>query len=152
MTQQTALYRHFDAEGALLYIGISGGWFRRTAEHMKSSPWWREVSHIEITYYQNKADALAAETDAIARENPRHNKQKSVRRTVPNPAAMRSEVADSLSLKSAAVLLGISYTFLRSLVAKGDICATRDGPRRLYITRAEIKDFIRRNTIGRAPP
>lgn len=70
----TELYRHFDSEGTLLYIGISLSALARTAAH-KSSGWWGDVTRIEIERYPTRACALKAEEAAIRDEMPLHNKQ-----------------------------------------------------------------------------
>lgn len=71
----TALYRAFDAEGALLYVGISFNPLLRVGQHAKSKAWWTEVAKITVAHYPTRAAAAAAERSAIASERPRHNVQ-----------------------------------------------------------------------------
>jgi excinuclease UvrABC nuclease subunit len=69
---RTALYRHFDAAGQLLYVGISLNSIQRTAAH-RSKDWFELIARIEIIWLPTRAHALAAEAIAIARENPLWN-------------------------------------------------------------------------------
>lgn len=69
----TELYRHFDSNGCLLYVGISLSTLKRTYEH-KKSPWWLQVASISIERFSSRKEALAAEREAIRLEKPRHNK------------------------------------------------------------------------------
>lgn len=70
---QTALYRHFGADGSLLYVGISLSWPARTKAHSRSSHWFDQVARVEVERYPNRAAALEAEREAIKREGPKHN-------------------------------------------------------------------------------
>lgn len=81
------LYRHFDQEGALLYIGISDALTARSSDHMSGSPWARFVHRVvvEPDGYESRAAALAAERLAIGIERPIFNKQHS---TVPSSVVM----------------------------------------------------------------
>lgn len=69
----TTLYRLFDDEGDLLYVGIAGNPGRRFEQHRSDKPWWGEVSGLTLEHHPDRAAALAAELKAIRSENPRHN-------------------------------------------------------------------------------
>ena len=69
----TALYRHYDSSGALLYIGISVNPFRRTYEHTRVGEWMKSVVRIEVEYYETRSEALYAEARAIDDELPSNN-------------------------------------------------------------------------------
>lgn len=70
---RTSLYRHFDADGALLYVGISLSWPARTKAHVRESSWFAEVAQVTIEQFATREEALEAEREAIRREKPRHN-------------------------------------------------------------------------------
>lgn len=70
----TALYRHFSAEGILLYVGISMSVPQRTSQHARSQPWFIDVVRIDIQWFDNRRDALRAERAAIKKERPLFNK------------------------------------------------------------------------------
>jgi hypothetical protein len=66
------LYRHFDADGRLLYIGISLEPIIRLRRHRQSS-WAADIRRIEVMTYPDRASAELAETNAIQSELPVHN-------------------------------------------------------------------------------
>lgn len=67
------LYRMYDKEGALLYVGISGNVLLRIMQHQVSKPWFDDVATVDIQKFPSKAIALAKETEAIQTEAPRYN-------------------------------------------------------------------------------
>lgn len=73
---RTGLYRLFDAADALLYIGISDDLRGRMRAHAQEQPWWPEVDHRTVAWYNDRDEADDAETLAIAAEKPMHNKAK----------------------------------------------------------------------------
>lgn len=70
---RTALYRHFDAEGRLLYVGISLSAARRLEQHKSTAQWFSKIVRVEIQWHPSRMDALAAEASAIVNEHPLHN-------------------------------------------------------------------------------
>lgn len=66
----TTLYRAFDAEGRLLYVGISGNVFLRFTEHEANAAWTAHAVRIELEHYSTREAALAAEAEAIRTEDP----------------------------------------------------------------------------------
>lgn len=73
MTDPTSLYRHFAADGSLLYVGISLSWPARTKAHLRQSRWFEEVARVEIERFPSREDALNAERHAIKSERPKFN-------------------------------------------------------------------------------
>jgi transcriptional regulator with XRE-family HTH domain/predicted GIY-YIG superfamily endonuclease len=71
--EQTAVYRIYDAEDALLYIGISNSFGRRWTEHAKVQPWWPLRRKQIVTWCDSRKDAEDAEEAAIQAEAPRYN-------------------------------------------------------------------------------
>lgn len=69
----TSLYRHFDSDGALLYVGISMSWPARTKQHVHGSRWFDQVAKVEIERFSTRAAALEAERQAIKSEKPKFN-------------------------------------------------------------------------------
>lgn len=69
----TTLYRAYDASGRLLYVGIAVNWPRRWGQHAERSPWYQQVTRLELTEYANRPDAMAAEKRVVAAEHPVHN-------------------------------------------------------------------------------
>lgn len=73
------LYRHFDAKGVLLYVGISFSALMRLQGHKKNSSWFSEISTVTLERFYNRQGALAAERKAIAEERPRYNGMRSAK-------------------------------------------------------------------------
>lgn len=69
----TAVYRLFDANDQLLYLGISSELTRRMRAHAKSKPWWADVAWDDVRWYPNRAAAECEEERAIAAEVPKYN-------------------------------------------------------------------------------
>lgn len=74
----TSLYRLYDEEGVLLYVGIAGNPGRRFEQHRGQKPWWHEVSSMSLEHFDTRDEALIAEKDAIVTEHPLYNRQHSV--------------------------------------------------------------------------
>lgn len=67
------VYRCYDAEGRLIYVGCSGVPRQRMEQHRLSSWWFDQVERIRYVVFPNKQYALDKEREAIAEENPRWN-------------------------------------------------------------------------------
>lgn len=76
---EVCLYRHFDKDGALLYVGISMTITNRTRAHCFNAPWFRDVRNISVEWHPSRLAAEEAEKLAIRTENPRFNKTYAVR-------------------------------------------------------------------------
>lgn len=70
----TALYRLYDANDQLLYIGIAEYPPKRFVEHERDKPWWPEVARRDVEWIESRAKAETAERCAIAAEGPRYNR------------------------------------------------------------------------------
>lgn len=73
----TAMYRKYDSDGTLLYVGISMDPKHRDTVHGVLSPWAKYVERTEIEWLPDRASALEAETIAIRDEDPIFNVSKS---------------------------------------------------------------------------
>ena len=67
------LYRHFDADGRLLYVGVSLCALMRLRQHQGSSHWAGSIASITIEKFPDRHSASAAEMRAIEWEKPAHN-------------------------------------------------------------------------------
>ena len=83
-----ALYRWFNKEGELLYVGISGNLHARTKQHQKHAEWFSEVFFCTVEWFGSRYEVQNAENLAIMNENPKHNKTLNK-----NKAASRLQVA-----------------------------------------------------------
>ncbi|GAB1331708.1 GIY-YIG nuclease family protein [Streptomyces sennicomposti] len=72
----TAVYRLFDAEETLLYVGMSVSPERRFEEHSKKKPWWPEVdlSKTAIAWYKDRFAAAVVEQQDERSGIPRYGK------------------------------------------------------------------------------
>jgi prophage antirepressor-like protein len=67
------LYRMFDEDDALLYVGISLTAFQRLMNHRSTKKWWREIARMDFKHYPSYETARDAERKAIAEEDPQYN-------------------------------------------------------------------------------
>lgn len=78
---KTALYRHFDKDGNLLYVGISCNPSNRFKQHKQQSDWAVKSERMETEWFDDRCDAFNAEKAAIINESPIYNIANSPRRT-----------------------------------------------------------------------
>jgi hypothetical protein len=71
--RRCVLYRHYDVDGVLLYVGITESPEGRTREHARSSVWVRYAHHMTAEWFDSRDDAEAAERAAIRNEMPVFN-------------------------------------------------------------------------------
>lgn len=70
---RTALYRHYDADGQLLYVGITNDPKRRLYEHKCRAIWSDQIANVTVKWMPSRPDAEEAERQAIATESPVFN-------------------------------------------------------------------------------
>ena len=159
MTQ--TLYRHFDANNNLLYIGVSSRISQRIKEHSIHSSWWKNVSKITLEHFETRKEVLEAERNAIIAEQPKHNikhkngKIKDVKESVEYSdyrgrllTARLVEIPIMLSVTKWSIQLGIPKTYLQSAIEKnelGYVTIGAFGPKktpRLLCTGWQIIDWL----------
>lgn len=152
------LYRHFNKEGELLYVGISSSALRRLAEHEEASHWFTQISSVTIEHYPDRKAAMEAEKAAIRAENPRHNVQRHVIHI--SKRAMEKELNRTLadesrtnllkrtvnfklvySVPEAAAALNIGITAVKRLIT-GKSIGTIEMGGRLLITGWALIDYL----------
>lgn len=133
-----ALYRHFNSEGVLLYVGISLNAVNRTKQHGKVSKWYEEISTITIQHYPNRKEAIEAEGIAVKSEGPlyniqlrpkpeKHRKYRASKATDIGVDNMRDEIDQVITLKplyklkDAASALGLSFGIIRREIDAGNL-------------------------------
>lgn len=73
VTKMPSVYRMRNADGELLYIGVSIAVIQRVAQHKVCKGWFYEISHIDIEHFDCLGDAESAEIEAIKSEKPKYN-------------------------------------------------------------------------------
>lgn len=97
------LYRFFDAEDTLLYVGITNSPRTRFNNHRSDKSWFRHVVRSTMEHFGTREALEAAEIRAIQEEKPKHNIMHSVV-SPPNqinvgPRAVRCGSADANSFR-----------------------------------------------------
>lgn len=71
---EALVYRFFDADGELLYVGCTFDMGPRIAQHRRDKRWWEQVVTVTLERHPDRRTALDAEAAAIADERPRYNR------------------------------------------------------------------------------
>lgn len=73
--RRCALYRHFDAAGVLLYVGVTADTETRGGQHASSSAWVEYAANGTVEWYDSPDEARDAERLAIRTEMPIFNQR-----------------------------------------------------------------------------
>lgn len=173
--QATHLYRHFAADGELLYVGISFHALTRLRSHMQASDWSREIASVRIETFPSRSEALAAEAKAILEERPRYNRSgappsewaprhrrpatRRIRPSVPLPSPasvqelVRRTKADPeytwdvfLELDEVARIIGEPEREVRNLISAGRLKHFRG-----VVTGPQLQQFLVQNEAASIP-
>lgn len=71
--ERTALYLWFDADGVLIYLGITGDLAVRQTRHAKRSSWGDFAARSEVRWFPSRAEAEEAERELIHQLRPVFN-------------------------------------------------------------------------------
>jgi hypothetical protein len=71
----TSVYRYYDSDGTLIYVGITGRGVQRQREHNERAEWWPFVRRQDVEHFDNRPEAAARERDLIGRHCPPFNRQ-----------------------------------------------------------------------------
>lgn len=69
----TGLYRYYDADERLLYVGVALNPIARLYRHRNEKPWVYEIAYISVEWFPSRIAAFGAERSAIKSENPKYN-------------------------------------------------------------------------------
>lgn len=114
----TALYRLYDQDGRLMYVGISSIPEERWRGHRRDKPWWPQVARKSVEWHATLAAARAAERSAIKTELPVHNVQ---HHPVNGPEFTRRQQAKAAKTRLAAPPLPAQQVTLSDLYADRDL-------------------------------
>lgn len=133
------LYRCFDADDRLLYIGATYNLERRTKAHAHRSPWWPQVARVTSESFEFRWQAMTAERAAIVNEKPLHNRRTHYRS---EPTAVDSSPEClTYSVAQAAQVAGMNETSVRRLIARGEFPAMRFGDR-LVVPKVQLHAML----------
>lgn len=123
---RTALYRHFDAQGQLLYVGISDCLSARDKQHAATAHWHGRVFKTETSWFPDRQAALIAEWEAIRDEGPAYNIRRGppaflipkAEKAAPKQLALASFFARRKGQQSViAVKVGVSPSYISDLLS-----------------------------------
>lgn len=72
VNRRTCVYRAYDVDGHLLYVGISMNPTGRFVSHQRA-PWWPLTDEITVQWFDGREAAKSAERIAIREEAPIYN-------------------------------------------------------------------------------
>jgi prevent-host-death family protein len=75
VSERTALYRLYNAEDRLIYVGVTKDLKARFRQHRADKPWWSEVAMKDVEWHVDSESALAEERKLIRDELPRYNER-----------------------------------------------------------------------------
>jgi excinuclease UvrABC nuclease subunit len=67
------LYRFYDANDDLLYVGITKFFEPRLKQHYKNAEWFFDTAFVRLEHFATRQEVEVAESYAIKHENPRYN-------------------------------------------------------------------------------
>lgn len=120
-----ALYRHFDAECVLLYVGITTNVVGRQSQHMKGAAWASQIASVSIAHFESEAAAREAEIAAILTEGPVYNvRRSSPRAAVEVDALWRARLlaaveASGMSKRALSLAAGAGTGYVHSILVEG---------------------------------
>ena len=69
------LYRFYDKNEELLYVGVSLNYLMRISQHRSIAEWFDSVANVRIERCKNRLDMYQKEIRAVQKESPLHNIQ-----------------------------------------------------------------------------
>ena len=71
--KKTAIYKHKNKDGEIIYVGISNNAHNRAARHLSTSEWREEIHSIDVQWMPNRLIAEIKEIELIKELRPKHN-------------------------------------------------------------------------------
>jgi predicted GIY-YIG superfamily endonuclease len=145
--RKTYLYRVYDNEQKLIYVGISLSFFSRLQQHKKNSVWFDRMSTVTLTQYTAREEALFAEATAINTENPQMN--------IMRPRSKELELAQkvladrSRNDRKAWAHPDASRDYLYEKVVRFEVLySLSEAANILNLTRKMLDSLVENNTLG----
>lgn len=68
------LYRFYDKDNRLLYVGMSLHAAKRASQHRRDKPWWNDVARMDVDHHDiTEHELRRLESEAIYNDSPPHN-------------------------------------------------------------------------------
>lgn len=71
----STVYRYFDVDDLLIYVGVTDRGVKRLHEHADSKPWWHLAVRCTMEHFPDRDAALAHEKELIETLRPPFNEQ-----------------------------------------------------------------------------
>ncbi len=143
MITEHQLYRHFDANGILLYVGITKSIKMRGKEHVKKSGWAGSAHTTTIQYFASREELEDAEPLIIASERPLHNKRFAKRDWEPEDSYIVKASKCFAKKGAIAQICGVDQRAMRRWLKDGHL------PRTEWTGETNYAELISMKTNGR---
>lgn len=131
-SDSTSVYRYYDANGILVYVGITHRGILRNAEHDKNAAWWPYVVRQEVDHLSSRKEALAREKALIVKYRPPFNTQHNMdARALREAYTAFAASVDAGTDSPLAVFRRLNETLHLTVVGR------RDGQRNTYVLRTQ---------------
>lgn len=104
------VYRYYDVDGELIYIGVTGDPYQRWLQHKRLRPWGHEIALVSLERYAYEDLALEHERIAIRSEGPKYNIRSTGRGDAQQSAAGRASGIARSNARSIASLPSTNET------------------------------------------
>lgn len=132
-----ALYRHFDAQGVLLYVGISLHAMVRLTQHRDASEWYEQSVRMTIERFASRRELLLAERIAIRKERPRYN----ISLARITPADIREDQFSAFRLSGDDLKIALLKRMTEMVYTEETLC------NQLYLRQEELDAHIKAGNI-----
>ena len=139
---RTCIYRHFDAEGRLLYVGITAHLGERDKYHAATAVWHHAVVRSDVQWCLSREHAADLERVAVKHEQPLYNVTlRPLRAAEVNAGLEENLIAE---IEAAALSLGLQPSTVGERAGQGGRLYARlkDGKRVWPQTAAKVRDWI----------
>lgn len=123
MATPCSVYRIYNADGDLLYVGVTHRGNQRNVEHVNGKAWASEVARTEWEHLPSRDDALLREIELIRDLEPKYNVTHAAIAGAEHELALRQAVdkyADARTARDAAIRAasgaGMSYRAIGEIV------------------------------------
>lgn len=155
------LYRHFDCDDRLLYIGRSIDALIRLMGHKAVSHWYDQIKKVTIEKFDNSESLITAERRAIVAEQPIFNRTRFIRESLDQEEVShhaRGHRCDGqegrlnlISVSEARKRTNLSAAKQLQMIKDGLYPApVRLGPRKIYFLESEISEWIAPPLLGKS--